>query len=179
MASNTLIGLWATGIWETLGSPSSLSALTISGYAVQPSTLGRLNAMIGTCYSGTGYLGTGTVFDAAPELTNSELALVEGMFRVGWYSRLAQAMMGTSPSEIPWASISEGDTKISRANPVNLGKEYRELAKDTQVHLNYLVNAYIQQVQGGSTPRSVDLYNPGYPDIIFPYTSPGGIYWRG
>lgn len=176
-SSATLIGLFATGLWQDLGSPSSLSAITISGYVLQPNTLGRLNNMIGTCYSGSGFMGTGTVFDVYPPITNRQLALVDGMFRVNWYSQLATAMMGLSQDGIGWESIREGDSSIKRPATTNLGKEYRELARQTQEQLNYLANSYAIDE---NLVRSVDYLNPGYPNVAYPYSNPGGgAYWVG
>lgn len=176
-SSSTLIGLFATGLWQDLGSPASLSALTISGYVVQPSTIGRLNAMIGTCYSGSGFMGTGMPFDVYPALGYKELAIVDGMFRVNWYSQLATAMMGLNQDGIGWQQIKEGDSSISRPATVNLGKEYRELARQTQEQLNYLANSYAID---GNYVRSVDYLNPGYPNVAYPYSNPGGgAYWIG
>lgn len=177
---SALIGTWASGVWQDLGSPSALSALTISGYAIQPSTLGRLNVLIGTCYQSTGHLVTGTIFNSVPDLTNTELSLIEGLFRVSYYNQLAMAMMGSTQAGIGWESIKEGDTTIRRGSPTNIGKEYREMAKDTQVILNRLVNAYHTEIQSSSTPRDVAFLNPSYPSIAFPYSNPyGGAYWRG
>jgi hypothetical protein len=175
VASNTLIGQWSSGLWQDLGSLPTLSALTISGYAVQPSTLGRLNTLIGTCYSGTGYMGTGIPFDAAPDLSNTELAVIGAMFEVGWYSQLAMTMMGVTPAGLAWTALAEGDSRISRANAVNVGKEYREMSKEANLRLNYLVNAYHTEVQGSSTPRDVSYLNPGFSNLAYPYGRPGGV----
>jgi hypothetical protein len=161
MASNTLIGQFATGLWVYLGSPPTLSALTISGYAVQPGTIGSLNARLGTCYSGTGYLGTGQVFDVTPDYNYADLAILGEMFQVGWYSQLVYATMGAGGTSIPWSNIREADSSITRASPVNIGKEYREMAKDANLRLNYLVNAYLDGERG--TARSIDYLNPAYP----------------
>ena len=87
-------------------------------------------------------MGTGTVFDVYPPITNRQLALVDGMFRVNWYSQLATAMMGLSQDGIGWQQIKEADSSISRPATTNLGKEYRELARQTQEQLNYLANSY-------------------------------------
>lgn len=163
MASNTLIGSWSTGLWQDLGAPSNLSALTLSGYAVQPNTLGTLNARLGTSYVGTGYMGTGTAFDASPDLTNKELAIIEGLFLVGWYNQLAFANMGYGGSSIPWTRLREGDESIERANPVNVGKEYREMSKQAGNTLTSLVNAYLDNERG--TSATVDFLNPAYPYI--------------
>lgn len=144
-------------MWQDLGSPDGVSALTISGYAVQTSTLGKLNNLLGTCFSGSGWMGTGAPFDVAPAYHNAELAIVEGLFRVGYYSQLATTMMGVSQATVGWTSLAEGDSRISRANTAYLGKEYREMAKDAQATLNYLANAYATDRWG---PGSVDYLNP-------------------
>lgn len=159
-----LIGSWSSGVWLDLGSPSNTSASTISGYAIQPSTLGRLNDLIGTCYYGSGYTGVGTMdYQAAPPLTNTELSLIGLMYQVSFYNTLAMATMGMGGNTIPWTMIAEGDSRIARANPANIGKEYREMSRTAAEQLNYLVCAYRANVQGSSTPRSVD-----YPSIVGP-----------
>jgi hypothetical protein len=158
---SALIGLWATGIWSDLGSPTTLSALTISGYAVQPNTLGTINNRLGTTFLGTGVGGTGAAYDAVPVLTNRELAIIEGLFLISWYSQLAFATMGAGGTSIPWSRLREGDESIERANPVSIGKEYREMAKDTRATLDLLVNAYLDNDRG--TSLSVDFLNPAYP----------------
>ena len=156
-----LIGEWASGIWISLGSPSTLSALTLSGYASQPNTLGTLNARLGTCFLGSGLNGTGYAYMAQPLLTSAELAIVEGLFLVSWYNQLAFATMGAGGTTIPWARLREGDSSIERSSPVNIGKEYREMAKDANQVLNYLVGAYLDNERG--TASSVDYLNPAYP----------------
>lgn len=158
-ASNTLIGIWATGIWTDLGSVSNISALTISGFAVQPNTLGQLSIKITECYSG---VGTGGYFyDASPDLTVNELALIEGMFLINWYNQLAFSTMGAGGSSIPWRRIREGDESIDRESAANIGEQYREMAKDAKAQLDLLTNAYNDGLRG--TSRSVDFLNPPYP----------------
>lgn len=161
MASNVLIGNFASGLWLNLGSLSALSALTISGFVVQPSTLGSLNNRLGTSFSGTGLLGTGVTFDTVPDITNRELAIVEGLFLVSWYNQLASASMGLGGSSIPWVSLKEADESITRERPANLGAEYRTMAKEARLYMEYLVGAYVDGDRG--TSFSVDYLNPAYP----------------
>lgn len=75
-------------------------------------------------------------------------------------------MMGQSAGDIPFTTIREGDSSITRANPVNIGKEYREMAKDERANLAYLINAYINVVQEGGSPRSVDFLGPRVPAYL-------------
>lgn len=161
MSSNTLIGEFSTGIWLNLGQPPTLSALTISGFVLQPNTLGSLNSRLSTCFSGTGYMGTGVTFDTVPDITNRELAIVEGLFLISWYSQLAFATMGWGGTSIPWSRLREGDESIERASSVNIGKEYREMAKDARAYMEYLVGAYNDNDRG--TSATVDYLNPAYP----------------
>ena len=164
MSSSSLIGEWGSGLWQDLGAPVNLSALTISGYATTPSTLGRLNNFIGTCYSGSGYTGYGTFdYDVSPDLTNAELAILDAMYRVSYYNSLSQATMGYGGDSIPWTSIAEGDTKAARVNAASIGAVYIKQASDAQNALKYLVNVYITNSQGGNVPRDVE-----YPDIQYP-----------
>lgn len=170
MSSSALIGLWATGTWIDLGSPSYLSALTISGYASVPNTLGMLNTYISTCYSGSGFTGFNSVnYDVVPDLTYQELALIDAMYRASYYNNLAQATMGGGGGAIPFSSIAEGDTKIAQ-NPAAIGLAYIGLAKDQQARLKYLVNVYLNQVQGADVPRQVL-----FPGVVGPLFS--NAYW--
>lgn len=165
-----LIGEWSSGIWVSLGGPPTLSALTISGFASQPNTLGTLNARLDRCFRGTGEGGTGYAYASEPPLTNAELAIVEGIFLVSWYNQLAFATMGAGGSTIPWVRLREGDSLIDRSNPANIGEQYREMSKSANEQLNYLVNAYI--TNSGPSFGGVDYLNPGYP---YPYG--GGNYY--
>ena len=158
---SALIGIWATGLWSNLGSSPHLSALTISGYAVQPNTLGSINSRLGTAFVGTGAGGTGVAYDAVPPLDNRELAIIEGLFLISWYNQLAFATMGAGGTSIPWSRIREGDESIERASPTSIGKEYREMSKEANLQLTYLTNAYLDNDRG--TSRSVDFLNPAYP----------------
>ncbi len=175
MSSNTLIGLFATGVWLNLGSPSSTSALAISGFVTQPYTLGTLNARIGTCFNSSGFMGTGVVFDTTPDITYSELAIVDALFRVTYYAQLATATMGVGGSSVPAQQLREGDSVIQFANIANLGEQYRESVKDWNTNLSYIINAYLSQ---SSNALSVDFYNPGGP-WQFPYGNGAGVSYGG
>jgi hypothetical protein len=158
--NNELLQDWATGVWQDLGSPSNIAVTTISGYAVQPSTLGRLNDLIETCFSGSGYVGVGTAnYQIGPWITNRELAIIGQLYLVSYYNNLAQANMGIGGNGIPWILLKEGDSTIGRVNAANLGNEYREMSKSAYEQLWNLVNAF-RNSEGGSLARSVDYYNP-------------------
>lgn len=160
MENNVFIGQWAMGVWTDLGSPSNTAVTTISGYAIQPSTLGKVNSLLSTCFSGSGYTGGATTnFQIGPYVDESVLGVIGQLYLVSYYSNLAQASMGIGGNGIPWTRLREGDSTIERANPANLGKEYREMSKDAYAQLWNLVNAYRSDA-GGGIGRSVDYYNP-------------------
>lgn len=161
MASNTLIGIWSQGVWENLGQPDCLSYLTISGYAVQPNTIGFLNNKIGTCYEAvTG--ANNIAYDLSPDITSQELYLVGLKYEVDFYRHLSMSTMGMGAGGIPWISIKESDESITRVNAINLGREYREMSKDAQLVLDKALSTYIQVVQGGGTSRDVVFLSPAY-----------------
>ncbi len=167
MASSALIGLWATGLWQLIGSPAGVSALTISGYATTPDTLGTLNNLIGTCFSGVGYTGYGSWnYDVSPDMGQEELAILGEMYQVGYYNNLAQATMGVGGmgmGGLPVASIGEGDVKIAWQNAAAIGTVYTNEAKEHQNRMYYVTNVYLNNSTGGNLARSVDLFNLVYP----------------
>lgn len=172
MVQNLLLQEWATGIWADLGGPTNTSTSTISGYAIQPSTLGRLNSLINTCFSGSGYTGAGTTnFQIGPGVSESELGIIGAMYLVSYYNNLAQATMGIGGSTIPWVQLREGDSTITRANAAYIGKEYRELSRDSTERLNFLVNAY-RGSEGGNVGRTVDYPSEVYPTWGSSYLGP-------
>lgn len=155
-------------MWLMLGSPSQISALTISGYAVIPSTIGQLNSLIGTCYMGTGHSGAGVPnYDVVPPYTPQELSVVGQMYLISYYSNLATSTMGFGGDGVgglPFTTLNEGDTKLGRANPAAIGAVYLGQVKEATADLRYLVNAYINNVQGGNTPRAVNYLGLLYPE---------------
>ena len=159
-----LIGIWSTGFWQNdLSAPTQLAASTISGYATQPSTLGRLNNLVSTCFSGSGYTGAGTTnYQASPPLTNTELVIIGTMFLVSYYNGLAFSTMGVGGSTIPWLNIAEGDSKIGRVNAASIGAQYKEMSKDAQNQLWQQANAY-RSSNGGNLGRDVEYLSIANP----------------
>lgn len=179
MSSSQLIGEWASGVWFDIGQPSNVSALAISGFACSPNTLGRLNVLIGECFSGSGFSGPGTFnYDVSPCIGQNELALVEQIYLIGWWNNLAQATMGggtlmagvAGAPTTPATTLFEGDTRIAFASPAAIGAVYATRAKEASDNLKYLVNVYINQIQGANVGRSVNLFN-----LVYPTNAYGGF----
>lgn len=155
MSSSAQIGLFATGLWEELGSPSDIAANTISGWVSQDQTLGKLNNLIGTCFSGVGYSGVGTWnYDVSPDLSNLEFGILDQMYRVTYYQRLIRNIAGAGGT-FPVQQMAEGDSKIQFVSAAELAKVYTDNLKNAQDQMKYLVNAYIKL---DYAPRSVDFY---------------------
>ncbi len=159
--ADEIIQVWASGVFDDLGQPANTSTSTISGYAVQVSTLGKLNNLLTTCFSGSGYTGAGSSnYQIGPSVTNTELAIINQMYLVSYFANLAQATMGIGGNTIPWLNLSEGDSKIGRVNAASIGAQYMAASKEANVQLQYLANAYRNGSAG--VARSVDYLNPSY-----------------
>ena len=174
MSSTTIIGIWATGMWSNLGEPATISPLKISGYAVQPYTIGQLNTLIDSCFRATG-LPTGNLppYDVIPDLGYGQLAIIGLMYQVSFFNQMAIRSMGQGGDTLPWSQLKEADSTITRASAPNIGKEYREMSRVANDELNYLVNAYI--MNSGQNARSVDFLNPGTFSNA-PYGPVGGVF---
>jgi hypothetical protein len=160
MLSSDFIGLWSTGLWIDLGSPAGISALTISGYACQPNTIGRLNTYISACYSGSGYTGAGSVnYDVTPQLFDAEMAIIGAMYSTSYFSSLSQATMGAGGTTIPFLSLREGDSVITQVNAASIGKVYMDMSIEANKVLRQLVNQYVENIQNSNVPRGVSYYS--------------------
>lgn len=161
MAQNDeLLQVWATGLWSDIGNPPNVAVSTISGYAIQPGTLGKVNSLLTTCFSGSGYAGTGTTnYQIGPYADAALLGVIGQLYLVSYYNNLAFAAMGAGANAIPWTNLREGDSSISRVNAATIGKEYREMSKTAAEQLMVLVNAF-RGSEGGAIPRGISYFNP-------------------
>ncbi len=140
--------------------PTNVAVSTISGYAIQPNTLGKVNSLLSTCFSGSGYTGAGTTnYQIGPYATPAVLGVIGQLYLVSYYNNLAQANLGAGGNAIPWVALAEGDSKIARVNAANIAQQYREMSKEAYVELWNLVNAF-RNSDGGGIPRSVAYFNP-------------------
>ncbi len=147
------IGNWATGLWTTIGSPANLSALVISGYAVQSFTLGRLDAYIGLCHSGI----SGAY--VCPDLDDGSLAIISQMFLQSYYQQLMLSVMGAGGAIKAMQEVRDGDSVIRWVNASELAKTYLKASKDAENTLNNLVRNYVNNSLGGNMPKDVSYLN--------------------
>lgn len=151
----------ATGIWVQIGEPTSPSVSYISGKLISNSQLGKLNIVIGGCRSGI----SGCV---TPELNPDEQAIYETIYLRDYFNTKSNQVLtnivdGTNGAS--FISITEGDSRITKANMSEVSKNYRNLAKDLTENLNRMADLY---KRGLAVPRSVDLV------LIDPYPYPNG-----
>ncbi len=145
------IGQWATGLWVSIGSPSAISALSISGYAAQSFALGQLNAYTSLCYSGV----SGAY--VCPNLDDGSFAILGQMFLYSYYMQLMNSSAGAGGTRMV-QRIADGDSRIEWVNSSELAKTYLAAANLAQKNLNNLVRNYVNNSLGGNAPRSVDFY---------------------
>lgn len=129
----TDIGLYASGTFESLGSPSGLgfSALWISGWL--SNNIGRLNVLIETKYQSiSGFI--------VPPLGNTEMAIYDEMFEHNYYTRLASNNLGASAYD--WSEVSEEGSTVRRVSRNEVAKTYMQLAKNSDENLAELVGHY-------------------------------------
>ena len=153
------IGLFATGLWEDLGSPADISALSISGWVTQTNTLGTLNNLINQCYTGA----QGSY--VCPDLTNTEFAILGTMYTMRFYRNRANSLAGAGGTTPMWYTLKEGDSTISRANPSEMMKTFQSMSINAREGLDKMVSYYNKYSNGGTVPRSVNFYtleNPSY-----------------
>jgi hypothetical protein len=172
------IGDFSTGIWISFGQPYEISPLTISGWVCQKTTLGALNAYIGTCYSGAVY-GTGSPYNSyvCPDLDDGSFAILESMYRETYYQQLMRSVGGAGGVQPVVQALSEGDSKIQWVNASELAKTYSAAWKQAIDNRRILIRNYIKNSLGGNIARSVNYYtidNGYYNGVDFNQF----IFWR-
>lgn len=157
--SSTTIGQFATGIWDDLSQPTEISVGSISGWVIQPQTVGKLNNLIGSCFQPTGYdtSVTGSYnYDVTPEIGDEEYGILNEMYQLSYFQMLMRRTAGAGGTQRIVQSLSEGDSKITYVSAAQLARVYSDNIKEINKRINYLVNAYNVNSLGATAPRSVD-----------------------
>ena len=164
------LGILASGIWSSnLNSPTSISALTISGWFSQDYVVGALNAKISTCYSGSNG-GSGANWAICPSIDDGSLNILGLQYLVTYYQGKVAGAAGAGGVSDTWVSLREGDSDIRRVSASELMKVYSTMVKETNAQLNYAVAEYVQNSQGSRLSRSVEFYNYAPPSAVYPST---------
>lgn len=148
----------ATGIWEQIGSPTSISVSSIYTKLISSGSVGKLDILINGCH----YIDSGECI--APVLSSEEISIYEQLYLVDYYAKAALQTQG-APGTLQWTSLAEGDTKISRANPNEIAKFYKDLQKAAQTQLDNLVDLYRRNsaLARSSDYPQIEQYYPNGP----------------
>jgi len=168
------VGQLASGIWEDLGSPTTPSVTSVSGWLGSDRGVGKLNVLLGTTFyvdnsgyhageyfDAGGYSGQYVAGDYFPALGNVEAAIYGEIYKQDFYVKKIRDVMngileGTG-TNLDWSELSEGDTTIRRSNRNEVAKTYRGLQQDSQTELNKLVGYYRQNL---SSPSQITTQEP-------------------
>jgi len=137
----------ASGLWEEVGSPSSVSVSFISGKLVSDSFLGQLGSLTYKCYSTSG----GCII---PELDNGEQGIYSALYLSDYYKKQVSNYIGAAGVKRV-LSVAEVDSRISLSNTTSEAKEIRALAKDYSEQAKELAELYNR---GLATARGVSFY---------------------
>lgn len=125
----------ATFIWGEIGSPTDLSVSSIQSRLVSNPYLGTLNNLIVTCFSGV----SGQI---SPDMTPDQQAIYSLLYQRDHYTtKLNQVLQGYATS---FTTLQEGDSRISRSSTADVARVYRDMQKQLNDQLIFLVNSYRQ-----------------------------------
>ena len=138
----------ASGIYDELNSPSSLSIGYISGVLTSSGFLGGINKRLTICLALTG---------EGPTIIGGMGGAVENIaslqFQLDYAKRQAMsALQGLGGSGFV-TSLRDGDSSIARESPVKAAAEWRGLRKELE---QTLAVAVANWKLANSTPRTVD-----------------------
>jgi hypothetical protein len=129
------LGILASGIYNSEFDSDSCAANygQISGWLSE--NLGLLNTLINTNFSGQN-----------PNLGLEEQAIYKEIYIYNYYNKQARSILrgitATSNAGDNILSVSDGDNSISFVNRNEVGKVYRDLAKESKQKLDGLVTKY-------------------------------------
>jgi hypothetical protein len=154
-------------VHEEIGEDAGYSHEYLAYWFAGNYNLGRLNSLIGTCFSGlyhTGVYGEMLNYEIAPEMGSEETAIYQKIFELDFYTKQARnTLRGAAGSGGgDWITLREGDSSITRSNKNEVAKSYRGLANDTKEELNKMIQSYLKH---RAMPQQVvgdDFVEAGY-----------------
>jgi hypothetical protein len=147
----------ATEIWEDINQPSNLSSTSIETKLLTSGNLGKFDTLINGChFIDYDYTNSGQCI--SPDLSGEEQAIYKIQYLMEYYQRKSIDIFSFSDGQTAgsWVSLKEGDTTISRSNPTEIAKFYKDLYKETKMDLDKLAESY---KRNGGTVKSVDYLN--------------------
>lgn len=121
------IGALASGVWDELGDPSSVSVQTISGWFMN--NIGRLNNYLMICTApATGDVAASGYLFYPMELTPIELDIYAMLYEYSYYNtQIANVYNNISSVSSMFRNLKEGDSAISRDTPLDAAKAMKAL----------------------------------------------------
>ena len=135
-------------IYNELGEPFNYSPQKITSWVLDNSNLGKLNNLIGTCFSGVSYTndcGNVTGYGIDPAINNDQLAIYKMLFDYEYFkaeSRNVARSSATIGSD--WTDLREGDSSIKKINKNEISKNFRALSRDSKEDLDKAVKMYLK-----------------------------------
>ena len=146
------VGILAGTIYSGLSSPSSQSIGYVSGWLTDDSSIGDLNNRLATDFSisGGGILGN---------FGHSEASIYALIYKMEFYETQARQVLAAGG--VLWTNIKEGDSSVTRANPIEVSKAYIQLHEKAQEDLHIAIANW---TLGQTLPASVDSSSlPSWP----------------
>jgi hypothetical protein len=135
-------------IYNELGEPSDYSPEKIGAWVLDNANLGKLNNLIGTCFSGVSYTndcGNVTGYGIEPGIRNDQLAIYKMLFDYEYFKNEARNMAKSSATiGSDWTKLQEGDSSITKINRNEISKNFRTLSKDAKEDLDKAVKMYLK-----------------------------------
>jgi hypothetical protein len=135
-------------IYNELGEPADYSFQKISAWVLDDANLGKLNNLIGTCFSGVSYTndcGNVTGYGIEPGIRNDQLAIYKMLFDYEYFKNEARNIAKSSVTiGSDWTKLQEGDSSITKINKNDISKNFRALAKDVKEDLDKAVKLYLK-----------------------------------
>lgn len=135
-------------IYNELGEPADYSSQKISAWILDNANLGKLNNLIGTCFSGVTYTndcGNITGYGIEPAIRNDQLAVYKMLFDYEYFKGEARNMAKSSATMgNDWTELREGDSSIKKINKNEISKNFRTLSRDAKEDLDKAVKLYLK-----------------------------------
>lgn len=127
------IAALANQIYQDIGSPTALSVTFISGWITNSGgMIGSLNNKLST-----NFWISGDEPCIVGGFGGEEAVIANLDFKTDYYGNQSRSVLTGGGSM--WTSISEGDTKISRSDVVNVSKQYLQMQKDSRETLRLAI----------------------------------------
>lgn len=138
------VALLAGSIYTGIGAPTAQSVGYVSGWLTDPNNLGGLNGRLNTCFS----INNGAI---SGDFGASEANIYGLIYKTDYFE--AQANNALAGGGIMWVSLAESDSKVTRANPVDISKAYQQMRNSSQQTLHIAVSNW---KRGESLVAAVD-----------------------